>query len=99
MSEIRINHSGTQAQGGAIGALAQAAGQSATRYAATSETHQGGLDGDARFHARNLNRSAQQAVAAACETTQNLQTFVINASQTMVTNDKAQSANFGQTGG
>ena len=99
MSDIRINQSGVQARGGAIGALASATVQLAVSYVATSDTHQGGLDGGARFHARNLNNSAQQAADAACETTQNLRAFMIHASQTMVTSDQTQSTNIEQLGG
>jgi len=99
MSKIFNNQAGVQAQGRTIGAWAREAEQSASNYVTRSDTHQNGLDGAARLRARELSCAAEQAVKAACETAQNLRAFLENASQTTVSLDQAQSANFRQLEG
>jgi len=94
MSEIVVNHSGIQGQSVSITSSAQVAEQFATSYNSQSAFHQGGVDGSARFDTLQFSRLSRQAVDVACITTNNLNTFIKNASQEMSAVDNKQSGRF-----
>ncbi|MCL2425578.1 MAG: hypothetical protein FWD05_04480 [Oscillospiraceae bacterium] len=94
MSEIFVNNSGIQSQSGAISNSTNAAEQSTTNYRSQSITHQGGLDGAARFSTLQFNDFARRAVEAACATTHNIGAFIRNAAQTTASLDQSQSRRF-----
>jgi len=94
MSEIFVSNSGVQSQSSAIFSSTNAAEQSNTNYTSQSSSHQGGLDGAARFNIIQFSAFTREAIGAACATTNNLSTFIRNAAQTTTSVDHSQSQRF-----
>jgi len=94
MGEFFVNESGVQSQNTAITSYTNTAEQLNTNYVSQSTTHQGGLDGAARFDTLLFTSFTRQAVDAACTTLHSLSTFISNSALAVGSVDRAQSRRF-----
>ncbi|MCL2424890.1 MAG: hypothetical protein FWD05_00980 [Oscillospiraceae bacterium] len=94
MSEMFVNNSGVQSQSSSISSSTNATEQSTANYISQSSSHQGGLDGAARYSILQFSGFTRQTTDAACVTLHNLSVFIRNAAQAAASVDQSQSRRF-----